>query len=50
MTPRIHCEMIRLPTTRSGVVEQGFLVFADDQLLAVVAHLYNSVDEDLRDC
>ncbi len=49
MTPRIHCQTIRLPTTRPGVTERGFLVFAEDQLMAVVAHLYNSVDDDLRD-
>ncbi len=50
MTPHITCQTILVPAPRSGVVEQGFLVFADSKLMAVVTHLWNSVDKDLRGC
>lgn len=48
MDPHITCQTILLPATRSGVVEEGLLVFADDVLMAVVMLLQNSVsDPDL---
>jgi hypothetical protein len=48
MAPHIRCQTILIPATRSGVVEQGFLVFADDVLMAVVMYLDKSVEADLR--
>ena len=49
MAPHIICQTIRIPATRSGVVEDGFLIFADDVLMAAVTRLEHSIDEDLED-
>ncbi|HEX2556413.1 MAG TPA: hypothetical protein VHL98_22165 [Microvirga sp.] len=48
MAPHITCQSIRIPVNRSGEVEQGFLVFADDALMAVVMLLDGSLDEELN--
>lgn len=49
MAPHIMCQTTRIPATRSGVVEEGFLVFADDTLMAVVIRLDRTLDEELED-
>jgi hypothetical protein len=49
MAPHIRCQTILIPASpRSNTVEQGFLVFADDVLMAVVMCLDKSVEDDLR--
>jgi hypothetical protein len=49
MAPHITCQTILVPATPTRAVEQGFLIFADNVLMAVVMHLQRSVDDpDLR--
>ncbi len=49
MAPHIACQSILIPASpRTGTVEEGFLVFADDVLMAAVMRLDKSVDGDLR--
>ena len=49
MAPHISCQTILVPVNRSGIVEQGFLVSADDVLMAVVVQLDGSLGEELQD-
>ncbi len=48
MAPHISCQTILIPAICSGLTEQGFLVFADDQLMAMVIYHQDSVREDMR--
>ncbi len=48
MQRHITCQKVLMPANRSGVLEEGFLVFADDRLMAVVIHLQNSVTEEFQ--
>ncbi len=48
MDPQITCKTILIPANRAGVVEEGLLIFADNQLMAVVIHLQQVVSEQFR--
>jgi hypothetical protein len=45
MEPHITCQPVRVAVGKTG--EQGFLVFADGLLMAVITHLH-AVDERLE--
>jgi len=46
MAPQIRCESTRVAALGAPRGEDGFLIFADDQLAAVVSHLQASVEDD----
>ena len=46
MDPRLTCQPTRVAIGNRA--EEGFLIFADDCLVAVITHLQRTVSEDLR--